>query len=61
MVGELIREKILTGEQTKILLYNGENYLDYDDGRDEVLSTFSFKLDGEDITLNSSNTKISGL
>lgn len=57
----LIREKILTGEQTKILLYNGENYLDYDDGRDEVLSTFSFKLDGEDITLNSSNTKISGI
>lgn len=57
----LIREKVLTGEQNKILLYNGENYLDYDDGRDEVLSTFSFKLDGEEIVLNSSNTKISGI
>ena len=57
----LIREKILTGEQNKILLYNGENYLDYDDGRNEVLSTFCFKLDDEEITLNSSNTKISGI
>lgn len=57
----LIREKILTGEQTKILLYNGENYLDYDDGINEVLSAFIFKLDGEKIELNSTNTTISGI